>query len=653
MSTVATPSPSPLNPDDIDQLRTEIRNQPPDIWTAAACGLVGTENAHSQLTALRIGPAGTPELPGPCAATAYITDATRYLPYVSPRVPLRPEGESIGRSVLKTAFSPDVVDGTGTGFVASALLAAQATLDAGFTDDTTGEKLTALAAAAPKKGGEINRLLPEYLRRHAESIEHAGPMAMRDFWSSWYVWIFPRLTDGRIPDLLGSVGCLTTAIDYVGAADDAGGGGRDAYLAAAGEGLACLSGPGATQILRDITLVGALMTAKDAMAARHEHRSPAGRAAHLEALGGPVTPQEILLGRWWDGGLAFAIRFALCTADYRHLSDEFGAFRAADRCGRIRRALNTGIWHNEITDLMADHRNGDFLNGARQALAARGGPALLGYADACARVTDDALTCDCGADGHEEAAEFAMGCYLWFALAARYMVRRQVAHFCASGSPVQQDFAWLPPRTRLTAVALTTLPPGSTLHSPDWRPLWTHTSPSDSGPDSSWAGLLARRTITRCLPRTSALGMSPAVTHHCEESARTVLELCDQYTRPADLRTLADAWCALFDTLVATTVTDSGARLKAAQELRPLVHRIWRQSVVGYRDAPHLQPDDADETLYLDIDHALRRTYSLPPTDGYIIRRVFLGITTSAAELSGLNPYALLSDGTARHLAAR
>jgi len=50
----------------------------------------------------------------------------------------------------------------------------------------------------------------------------------------------------------------------------------------------------------------------------------------------------------------------------------------------------------------------------------------------------------------------------------------------------------------------------------------------------------------------------------------------------------------------------------------------------------------------MDIDQAVRRTYSLTPADGIIVRRAFFGVGSSAVELSGLNPYARLADGVSK-----
>src|SRR6202021_2381164 len=98
-----------------------------------------------------------------------------------------------------------------------------------------------------------------YHQRHAEAKESAAPMVLRDFYASIYSWQFIRCTDWRILDMCGSVLCMTTAIDYVGAKDNPAGGGYDAYIAAASEGVACLAGKPATQVMRDMGIDDSFM----------------------------------------------------------------------------------------------------------------------------------------------------------------------------------------------------------------------------------------------------------------------------------------------------------------------------------------------------------------------------------------------------------
>lgn len=89
-----------------------------------------------------------------------------------------------------------------------------------------GDRLAALAAAIPAKGGEAGPITAEYLARHAMDATQAALMAVRDYWGSINTFWLPRGT-GEFLDLFGAVFILASAIDYAGASDDSGAGGRD------------------------------------------------------------------------------------------------------------------------------------------------------------------------------------------------------------------------------------------------------------------------------------------------------------------------------------------------------------------------------------------------------------------------------------------
>jgi hypothetical protein len=279
------------------------------------------------------------------------------------------------------------------------------------------------------------------------------------------------------------------------------------------------------------------------------------------------------------------------------------------------------------------------------ALAMGGGRAVLGYGDALGRITDDVLACDCGAIGHEEAAELAMGTVLFELIHPRYRTRRQLACLSSADDPVKSAYAHRSPGTRLQAVASTVLQPGNVMYSPTWQPLWTQIT-TPQAPDTPWAEQLARQAVRRSLPHPG----NHAGTGACHAAAKSVLADCDQLRDQASLRNLAEAWCHFFDTVIDASVTDSTARHQATSEMRPLIGRIWEQDIVGHAGQSPPAPEFADERLFMDMDHAFQRSFSLPPAEGFAIRRAFLGVVTSATELSGLNPFARLTDGTARLL---
>ncbi|GEM33162.1 hypothetical protein NN3_41690 [Nocardia neocaledoniensis NBRC 108232] len=636
MSTSNSPA-AGFRPEDMHRLRVDGR-VPMNIWDAAACGLIGGAGCAGRLSGLEFGSEDDVREPSrdEVRTGTWLARDPSYTPYESSAVPRHAAGDRLAVAAIETVFSSEVVASVSASPLTAIVMAAAASVRVNLSSAPGGRLLTALAAAAPKKGGEINRLIPEYCARNAATPEDAATMAIRDYFASWFAWCFPRCLDGRMPDLWGSAFCLTTAVDYVGVADAAGTFGSEEYLAAASEGLACLRGDIATQVLRDLIVADAFMQVKaTAVSAVRGVDDPAD---YFDANGHPVTPTEVLRARIWDGVYYVILRAIMSESGYRHLTDRQGNFSAADRCGRIKRALDNGIRYDEIIDVASDYTQGEWLNELCVAFAMRGSRAVMGYGDACARATDDAIECPCGELGHEAAAEVSMGNLLFYLVTPRYVVQRQLATYSEVGGYVQEAFAWPAAGARLLAAARTHLSSGDTLHAANWEPLWTaqDAAPSDA---VSPARELARRAVRRSF--VGAPGAMAA--RDCEAIAEQILTACDELDDLSQLRALDARWCEFFDAVLDRLITDQCARRQADAELRPLIGQIWRQAIVGHDDAR----DRSDERLYLDVDAAIRRTFSLEPPEGLAIRRAFLGVTTGAAELSGLNPCARLSDGVA------
>ncbi|MFE3465834.1 hypothetical protein [Streptomyces sp. NPDC059185] len=597
----------------------------------------------SRLAVLHMGTDGEPG----ADPHTHVAHQPSYVPYESSEVPRHEAGESMFRRTVGAVYSSEVGASVGASPLAATALVTAASLRSELWlnhGSRTGARLSVLAEAVPRKGGEIAGLLAEYCSRNAREPALAVPMAIRDFYAAIYSLQFIRSSDARLLDLCGSALCLTSAVDFVGSSDDAGGAGLAAYAVAAGEGLGCLGGAGTAQVLRDIVLTDTLMKAKDAMA------TTVAGIADLEGFvsrcGGPVTPEEFLTARWWDAAMPPYHRLVGGTAAYKHLTDDLGSFRAADSCGWIKRAIDSLIRYDEMIDLISDYVHGECFNEALVAVAVGGSDALLGYGNAVAAVTHEVLACGCGAPGHEEAAEMAMGGCLYYLLAPRWMMRRQLAGLTAAGGEVAGAFAWPPPGERLKAVVRTALRPGHTLHSASWQRLWDTPVVPSPGPEPAWVDELAHRAARRALLPDAGEGTVIA----CEKAAESVLIDCDRLTDPDDLRALGDGWCRLFDAALDSLGEGSmTSRHPAARVLRAAIGRLWQHIVVGPPDTSEVPGDRSDDQLFFDVDHALRQTYALPPTEGLVVRRAFLGTATSAVELSGLNPYGRLADGVARH----
>lgn len=316
----------------------------------------------------------------------------------------------------------------------------------------------------------------------------------------------------------------------------------------------------------------------------------AAAAAHIsnfdnfvEASGGPVTPREYMLARWWNAAMSPSIRLMTTTGDYTQVTNNRGAFQGTTTCGNIKRAIDSCIRYNEIGDLVSDYGMSEYLNEACIALAVGGARAILGFGDACAQITDDVISCNCGCPGHQEVAEFGMGNCLFYLLSARYVVWRQLATFMASPVPAPEAYSWPTPGRRLAAVAGTTLSPGDYIHTTKWMPLWQTTAAN--GLDQCLASLtdiLARRAIGRSLSADhhngSALDVVPdskststsifsQPLHDCYVALRNVLANCDQLDSLARLRALGEGWGCFLDSIFNIEVSDPVTRQWATSEL--------------------------------------------------------------------------------------
>lgn len=606
------------------ELRAYIKVAAPDIWSARECGLTDGSNAvNNKLSRLSGGKPALRLLEG--GPYTQLTEVPRYIPYESESAPTIDTGSAMARLAVDTVFSDDLR------FIASSSPLAVAAMLTAATVLVSLPKIIEWIQAAgimsPKKGDEMQILWPIYQQQCAGNIRFATPMMMRDFYASIYVWQFIRMADGRIPELCGSIMCLTTGIDYPGAYDDPGLGGIDIYLSAMSEGMACLNGPAIDAGHRDAVVSCAFMKVREAETAMAKAKNIKELESIISSSGGPVTPGEFIRMRWWDAAMAPYYRYAMGATGYHYLADEAGTFRSTKKCGKIKRAIDSVLRYNEIVDLFSDCMYGDGVNELLVAMCVAGNEGVSGYADALAAVTDDVLACNCGEDGHFEAAEMAMGACLWYALTPRYLVRAQLDSLENTKGEMRNAFASKGPEARNIACDLL---PGDLLHTDGWQPLWIEHSVEI--PD------LVQRVVRRILLE----GVNDELAYQrCEIAATTILSDCMTLGNDvANLRALSDKWCHFFDEVVSKFAQEYREVLN---NLRELIARIWRHNIIG----DHLENSDTDARLFVDIDKAIRHTYTLELTNGLAIRRAFLGVVSSAMELSGFNPYSRLTEWAA------
>lgn len=576
------------------------------VWHADQCG-VAPDGDLVRLLAC-VGTTSGASLPG--GPAVYIARSPNYRPYQSTEMARDDDGYQMARKAFELAASPEMR----SCFLASPLgpvtnaIVGHHQVSSWNTAAPTGQSLAELAAVAPRKGGETPRLWAEYRRRNAGVTDPS--VAMRDFWTANYTWPFIRGSLIEL-DLAASMMCVSTAIDYVSAGDDARAGNHDAYLVAASEGFACLGGIGAGQAARDIVVFGASTLYKDELS-----RAEAG--ADPDA---PVSPGEFRIARWWDGAIAPSFRLALGTAPYQSIGDRSGACVPAAGCPLIQLAFDSPYRYADVVDIVPDSITHESMNEASIALAC--GASVAGYASALAEVIDATLSCGCGFGGHEEAAELAMGYCLFFLLTPRYTGRRQLAAYSASGGRVAKAFAPAMPGRRVNEGCA--LSSSGLLYTTSWEPEWEH----------------ARRSLDEVAARV-ARRMTPvpgSPPRRVLAAAEAALAACDSARSPVDTDTSAECWQrAFYQTLDHADVRQTGA----AAALGNLVARIWREGVAN------LSSNAVTETvLFIDIDQAVQATYRFDD-QGLIMRRAFFGAVSSEIELAGLNPYGRLTDGVAR-----
>ncbi|MEU7642859.1 hypothetical protein AB0C11_43925 [Streptomyces sp. NPDC039016] len=278
--------------------------------------------------------------------------------------------------------------------------------------------------------------------------------------------------------------------------------------------------------------------------------------------------------------------------------------------------------------------HGETCNEALLAVATGGVRSVTGYAAACARAVDDVLACDCGADGHEEVAETAMGGLAWYLVTPRYEVRAQLHALSATGGDFPRAFSLSTAEPQFGSIARTRLTEGDMLHGPGWEPLWYE----DDTPETHWVDQLAERAARRVVTADT----SAATTRACAAAAHKAISACAT-TAPDELPQLASLWRELFLTAAAPALDAPGAQ-DVVTRLADLTARVWEHIIAGAGNAPN-PPGDADAVLSIDTCHAVWDSYSLPPRQGIPLRRAFIGTLASSAELSGIGPCGRLIDG--------
>ncbi|MGI5374141.1 hypothetical protein ACQEV2_07810 [Streptomyces sp. CA-251387] len=545
-------------------------------------------------------------------AATYLVRKPEYRPYIDTKVPCDDEGLRMAAYGLQIARSPQMraaLQASPAGVTLRRVTARQATL---WAPDAThaARQMARLGEASPRKGNEAKRLWAEYLRRNPESADLV--MTMREYLGAVFSWTFPRGTGIQLRDLFGSMLTFTLAADFVGAADGSGVDKERPYLMAASEGYACLSGKAANRMAREMALGAGLTFVKNAF------RSAAEETTGTSDDQAVVTPAQFAVARWWEGFFPPLLRVTFGTSPYRHLTDDAGTYVPALECQAITRVLGNVLRYNDVIDAIPDCVNHETVNEFLLALAYGSTESTLGFADALAEATDAALACGCGQPGHEEAAEHTMGFTLFYLLVPRYNARRQLVALTRAGGDILRALAPPLPGERLRSTQCK-LDPGMALHTSDWQPKW---QPGTRSIDET-AFRIARRALIG--PTSSS----------CIKAAADVLSRCDRVDTADSLNCLAEGWQRLFDTALATNGIGD---LTYAAPLRDLIGRIWRHTILGAQT-------DQDALLFIDTDIAIRDTFRLPADHGLRLRRAFFGVTTSAVEHSGFNPYQRLANG--------
>ncbi|WP_143267992.1 hypothetical protein [Amycolatopsis alba] len=268
----------------------------PDIWDVAACGLE-ISGLETHMARLRMGTEGVRANGGSAESEAatYLVREPSYVPYLSTAVLRYESSDNRCREVLDLVCSPEAHAAIlSSPIMATAPVVAAIVRQAFWGGPATraGRGVATLIEILPAKGNEVDRTLREYRDHNAETAQDAAHMAVRNFIGAFAAWEFIR-SDGQISELCGSVLCLAMFFDHHGTSD--------AYIAAASEALACLDGPAATQALRELVTMLAVIGHRNEVT-RASARI-ADLAAFLDASGEPVAPQEFLWARSWDAGM--------------------------------------------------------------------------------------------------------------------------------------------------------------------------------------------------------------------------------------------------------------------------------------------------------------------------------------------------------------
>ncbi|MEV7941298.1 hypothetical protein AB0O82_34885 [Kitasatospora sp. NPDC088264] len=630
-------------------------------WNAQAAGLVPAGSRPAELlSGLRVGSAaeddstdpddvhrqshaGAPHGEREHDTVLRIATAPAYVPYQSPRMEVYPEGERMSWSAIAVTRSRELRESVASSAVGDTTRKVVLFAKDRLWDGRSSESARALAELCgiiPGKGGEVAEVAEEYLRRGAESERRSlEAMAVRDLWGAFQADVTIRCTDWRIPDLSASLMAASMGIDYPDAPDDSGAVGLEPYIDASSEGIACLSGSAAQQAFRDSTVTCAVIQMKEEIRTELLNAVPAAGPCAVVPPASAPAPADYLVARWWDGDLPAILRLTVGWAPYRHLSTDRGYFPGSDRCGRMFRAINGPLYYNASVDLLHDYGAKEAFNELHLALASGDGRNLIGFADALAAATDEAIACDCGHDGHQVAAEIAMGACVYFALTPRYFLRRQLA--ALSHTAPHTNGSFLPSQEAARVTATTVLPPGNMMYSPTWTPLW-RTAPEPD--DTTWAEALAHRATRRYFATDQT---QHPIGQRCTALTRDIIEQAACLTDGPALRSMADRWRDLFR-LIATHPSMSTASNApdpdVVEELAELVSRVWTNLIAGSH-APAAPTGESDAHLNIDYQHIVSKTYDQGPF-GFALRRSLYGAVTTAIELAGHNPYARLIDGT-------
>ncbi|MEU2430197.1 hypothetical protein ABZ611_11865 [Streptomyces sp. NPDC007861] len=623
-------------------------------WDFESAGLVHAGSRAAELLAsLRMATHETHTQPHghePSEPTLRIAIPPAYVPYESKRMARNAEGERLSRAVISVATSKELQQSLESSPVADTMQRTIRLLQDRLWDVETsppGRVLALLGDAIPRKGNEMPDLVSEYVRRGAEHPASLPAMAIRDFWGFFQALMSVRCRDGRMPDLASSLMTVIMGIDFPGLADDSEAGGTQVYVEASGEGMACLAGPAAQQLLWDTTLTTAVIALKNRLLSQPSSVWQRSDTAGVPGETGAPTPSEYLLARWWDAVTPVVLGTTGWPA-YRHLANDRGHFIGSVRCGRIHRALSALFRYNDAVDLLPDYVCREPFNELHPPLAIGGAQCLTGFADALAATTDEVIDCDCGQPGHQEAAEISMAVCIGFMLSPRYRLGHQLAALSHAVSPqIRRSFTGTSPQRAARTTAATRLLPGEVVYAPSWSPLWQTSSDQD---DRTWTDTLAQRAVKRYF----LTGQSThPVGRRCLALTRSLINEATADTNGSRLRNLAGQWGQLFD-LVAThpTISPTLGALdpRLVKELGALIARTWSHVIVGSTEAPSPLTTKEDVQLFMDVDHAFRRTFNEPHEAPVALRRAFLGVLTSATELAGHNPYARLVDGTAQAL---